>query len=444
MLVDDVRSDPDRVSVPFFAIPALVQGCVERWWQCPTTLPDLGRRYTPSEQSAREARLSQLADGLGAVLDRPPQTLPAQRATQQRFVAEASAMAQFALGFEETEMARMRLPEFAEVMSEFARQARRFDPRLSAADIFQAGRNVLSANLLQLLLGRPIALTPAIFAYSLLYPYSDNVLDDPALSPAAKQEFNQRFRRRLAGQPLVASNKREEAVDRLVALVEGQYDRAKNPQVFASLLSIHSAQTRSLELMQRGAAPYEVDLLGVTFDKGGASVLADAYLAAGDLTAGEVTFAFELGAFLQLVDDLEDVESDLAAGRLSVYALAARHWRLDALTNRSLHFGAGVLAGLDRMTSPAAAGCRNFLQRGLSQSLILSAGRARARYSRGYERELEAHAPFRFGFVDRLARRLTRHMAAALPRLEAASADLVPAIASRDLRASRPVVTSAR
>ncbi len=99
--------------------------------------------------------------------------------------------------------------------------------------------------------------------------------------------------------------------------------------------------------MQAGAAPYEVDLLGVTFDKGGTSVLADAYLVAGDLTAHEELFAFELGAFLQFVDDLEDVAADHAAGRLSVFALAARGWQLDALTNRTFHFGAGVLGGLE-------------------------------------------------------------------------------------------------
>src|SRR5260370_36833923 len=124
--------------------------------------------------------------------------------------------------------------------------------------------------------------------------------------------------------------------------------------------------------MRAGAAPYEVDLLGVTFDKGGTSVLADAYLVAGELTAQQETFAFELGAFLQFVDDLEDVETDLAAGRLSVFALAARGWRLDALTNRAFHFGEGVLAGLQVLGLPAAAEMQAFLQRGLSQALVLT------------------------------------------------------------------------
>ncbi len=243
----------------------------------------------------------------------------------------------------------------------------------------------MSAGLLQLLLGRRLELTPAILAYSLLYPYSDNVLDDPKLSTAAKIAFNQRFRCRLAGQPLAAAGEREAVIDRLVSMVEDQYDRRTYPQVFASLLAIHAAQTRSLELMRAGAAPYEVDLLGVTFDKGGTSVLADAYLVAGELTAQQETFAFELGAFLQFVDDLEDVETDLAAGRLSVFALAARG------------------------------------------ALVLTAGRVRRRYTRAYWRELESHAPFRFAFVDRLSGKLSRKIARSLPRLATANLDRGPA-----------------
>jgi hypothetical protein len=207
------------------------------------------------------------------------------------------------------------------------------------------------------------------------------------------------------------------------------------------LLAIHAAQTRSLELMRAGAAPYEVDLLGVTFDKGGTSVLADAYLVAGELTAQQETFAFELGAFLQFVDDLEDVETELAAGRLSVFALAARGWQLDALTNRAFHFGEGVLAGLQVLGLPAAAEMQAFLQRGLSQALILTAGRVRRRYTRAYWRELESHAPFRFAFVDRLSGKLSRQIARSLPRLATANLDRGPAAFGRGRRTAGAAVS---
>jgi hypothetical protein len=412
--IEEIAEKP-AASIP---VAALVEGCVARWWACPTTPPDLGRRYSPAEQTSHERQLTQMAEALGTELERGAMTPENERTARERYTAEASRLAQQALGFSEGDLALMRMDDFADMLVDFARQARRFDTGLSAADVMQAGRNVMSAGLLQLLLGRPLALTPAIMAYSLLYPYSDNVLDDPALSPADKRAFNRRFQQRLTGQPLAPANDREAAIDRLVALVEGQFERERYPRVYASLLAIHAAQTRSLELLQASAAPYEVDLLGLTFDKGGTSVLADAYLAAGELSAEEEVFAFELGAFLQCVDDLEDVEVDRRAGRLSVYALAAGHWRLDALTNRTVHFGMQVLSGLDQLPGPDAAARRSFLERGLSQAVIQSAGRARRSHSHGYTRELEAHTPFRFAFVEGLTRRLSRTLTRAWPRLD--------------------------
>jgi hypothetical protein len=143
------------------------------------------------------------------------------------------------------------------------------------------------------------------------------------------------------------------------------------------------------------------------------------------------------------VDDLEDVETDLAAGRLSVFALAARGgWQLDALTNHTVNFGASVLAGVKGLGLPAAGETQNFLQRGLSQALIQTAGRLRRRYTRGYWRALESHTPFRFAFVERLSGRLSRQMARGLPRLAAANLDLRPAAPGRDPRAAKAAASS--
>ena len=63
------------------------------------------------------------------------------------------------------------------------------------------------------------------------------------------------------------------------------------------------AQCRSLELLHRTASPYEVDVLGISLEKGGTSVLADGYLVAGSLTRPQAELAFGFGAYLQIVDD---------------------------------------------------------------------------------------------------------------------------------------------
>jgi hypothetical protein len=120
--------------------------------------------------------------------------------------------------------------------------ARRFDPAITSEDIYQAGRNVWTANFLQLLLGMPVHVTPAIFAYSLLYPYCDNYLDDPAIPSATKLDFNERFRSRLAGASIAPRDRHERIISDLVGMIEAQFERAHYPQVFASLLATPCAE----------------------------------------------------------------------------------------------------------------------------------------------------------------------------------------------------------
>ena len=128
-------------------------------------------------------------------------------------------------------------------------------------------------------------------------PYTDNFLDDPAVPPEAKRAFNERLARRLDGEDLAPTGDRERAVYELVAMIERQFARARHPQVYESLSAIHRAQVRSLGLLRRAASPYEVDVLGISFEKGGISVLADGYLVAGSLTPAQVEFSVSQKSF---------------------------------------------------------------------------------------------------------------------------------------------------
>ena len=57
----------------------------------------------------------------------------------------------------------------------------------------------------------------------MLYPYSDNHLDDPSLREADKLLFSERFRQRLGGRRLPASHRHEASVWAMVQLIEEQY-----------------------------------------------------------------------------------------------------------------------------------------------------------------------------------------------------------------------------
>jgi hypothetical protein len=283
------------------------------------------------------------------------------------------------------------------VSEEFVRMARAFDSGLSGEDIYQAGRNAWTANGLQWLLGLPVQITPSIFAYSLLYPYTDNYLDDPSIAIATKLAFNERFRQRLAGDLMAPANAQEQVIFDLVAMIEKQYSRSDDPAVFESLLDIHRAQGRSLNLIRGAAIPGEVDVLGLSFEKGGTSVLADGYLVNGWLNETQRAYTYGHGIFAQLLDDMEDVEQDSQAGRLTVYSQSAGHWSLDALANRTFHFGRNVLTHLDCFNVDESL--RELIRHGADLLLLDTIGRADRYYTTAYLRELEAYSPFRFSFL---------------------------------------------
>ena len=212
-------------------VSSLTTEWVQCWWESKTTTPSLGPTYTIREQLAHEDHLEHFWDLVSAELEHVPQTAAERSGTQQRILSAFATLARAGLGWREDQIEFLLGSGFVAVANEFIRAARRFDPAIPGSDIFQAGRNAWTMNGLQLLLGLPVQLTPAILAYSLLYPYTDNYLDDPSLAEDDKVEFNRRFARRLAGEAVEPQQDLESPVYRLVEMIEGQYSRASvDPQ----------------------------------------------------------------------------------------------------------------------------------------------------------------------------------------------------------------------
>jgi hypothetical protein len=397
----------------------LVQHFVALWWQDHASAPHYGPTYSHDEQLAREAQLLRFQQTVSAEAQHAPRTVAERQATQDRLLSAFRIFARVSLGFEGGNMDTLLERGLPQMGTLFAQTAKRFDPAISGQDIFQAMRNVWTMNCLQLMLGLPIRLTPSIFAYSMLYPYTDNYLDDPAISEVEKIGFNERFGRRLMGEDVAPASPHEEKIDKLVRMIEGQFPRSGYPQVFQSLLAIHRAQIKSVYLMRRGVSPYEVDVLGISLEKGGASVLADGYLVAGSLTAAQAAYMFGWGAFVQLGDDLQDVVQDAEDGLSTVFSQTAERWPLDAVTDRTFHFGQEVLKGLECFEAPTAEPVKQLMRRAVSRLLIEAAGAAGHLYAAGYVHNLELHSAFRFSFLKDRRKQLASQSASISRLVEA-------------------------
>lgn len=384
----------------------LLEESIALWRESPAVLPRLKRPFTADEQEHRERQLGQFLQSIELELRSLPRNRSERQATRERITSAFARFARAGMDLEEPHLELLLGGGFSAIGTELARQARRFDPDVTTADILQASRNAWTACALKVLLGGSMHLTPSIFAYSMLYPYTDNYLDDPSVSREEKLGFSARFGQRLAGDGVSAAHAREATIWRLVGLIEGQYDRALWPQVFASLLAIHRAQNNSISLLRRGLGSQGIDVVKLSFDKGGSSVLTDGYLAAGSLSREQAQFVFGWGVLLQLADDLQDVREDREDGMLTVFSEIAAREPLDELTSRTLQFVERVMHQMEILPGPDCRALKDMIERSSRSLLIRSAGDVPEFYSKDYLARLEVHSPFHFSFLNERRRQL--------------------------------------
>jgi hypothetical protein len=386
-------------------VEAQVAQTIDTWNGSAATSASCGPQYGPAEQSKREKAYDKALQEVEQEARKSPQTKAESLAAQARITASFARFSASALDLK-GDAVQLLTDDFLPVGTKLARWARRFDESLSMADITQASRNAWTACGLQPLLGDRIALTPSILGYSLLYPYTDNYLDQADISTEAKRQFSERFRDRLRGETIPPQNCRENALWELVNLVEGQYPRQHYPQVFDCMLAIHRAQEDSITQLSSRTPFSDGEVLRVSCAKGGSSVLADACLAHGWLTEQESRFGFEWGVLLQLGDDLQDVREDMLRGSVTLFSRAAALGiPLDSLATQLLSFSDQVGTRMDDL--PHGTVMLKELLRMSWRSLIVGAvADSHEFFTPEFLAETERSSPFRFRFLRARRERL--------------------------------------
>ncbi|SFF42440.1 class 1 isoprenoid biosynthesis enzyme [Sunxiuqinia elliptica] len=378
-------------------LDALTDKFVEQWNRTSSEKPNWGAVVDAVEKKQRAAcvdrffkSMKKLEPGLASSVDQPW--------IDALILIQLRDLFQEAFAYQHEEIDLMFSQEMMNSTKAFVRKARAMDSELSMTSIFQACRNVWIMNGLQLILGRKVELTPSIFAYSMLYPYTDNFVDDPEISRQEKQLFSLRFEQRLSGERIAAVNDHERKIFGMVELIEGQYDREKYPGVFNSLLDIHRAQTESMVLLNADLVTSE-EALRVCLAKGGASVLADGYLIAGDLTPKEVDFLYGYGAYLQLLDDIQDVGEDLNDGLMTCFSMAGKEQELDEVLYKTFNFGDAVLDSSKDLWASVNLDFKGLLQKSILLFFVESVATDTKYYSPQLQLEIEEVSPLSLEFV---------------------------------------------
>ena len=384
------------------------QHLCDLWNDCKDEYVPLPLRVTTLEKSRNESQLSELLGWMSNQLDRPQMNMNERKAFSDQMRSRLKQAGRSILNFSDEQMDCLEELGISRSAGAFYHQAKAFDPFMSFEDIFQASRNVWTSNYLQVLLGLRVELTPSIFAYSMLYPVSDNFLDDPRRSAEEKYNFNTRFSAWLKGECATPECWDEEDALDLVKMIEGQYPRERFPQVYEGLLAIHRAQIKSLKMTKPEGEVSDTDVAAMTFEKGGTSVLADGILAAGELSNEEMEIIFNYGAFAQLMDDQEDTLADLQEGSVTLFTQAALKGETDQVMNRVFLFANRVLKGLQKFNTAKAMPLKQMSMKGIDLLLIDGILRTEKCYSKRYLRLMEEHFPFRFEYVKRVRKEIKK------------------------------------
>lgn len=388
---------------------ALRNNLKKLWWDTPSSFPKLEKQYGEKEKKNREKAAELYADKLSEMAKELQQSgngAKVKPGTGDRARELLRETGRNVLDMEDKYLDIILEDGFFMATSEFITKAREFDATIHIDDIMQAMRNVWIMNCIQVLSGLRVTFSHSVFAYSMLYPYTDNFLDAADIDREEKKRTLKRLGMKLAGNASMPINEYDKSVFALVEMIEKQFPRRDYPEIYRSLIEIHQAQQNSLTQQNRQASPYELDILDITFNKGGTSVLADAYLVNGNLSRADANFMYSFGILLQLADDLQDAGTDLSAGHMTIFSQTADKWTLDQLTNKLINF---ILKILDRdsLFNPGKAKDMLEVIRYNCILLVLAAAAKNSRYySREYLKQLESYSPVSFGYIRKLNARL--------------------------------------
>lgn len=408
------------------AVHSFINHFLKAWDESNAGFPVFYRQYSDKEQAMREIRFDGFQEKMKKLQSKKNRHLLKKGDPGQTLFPVFRDFMESVFDFEPEQLEIILSECFKNVSRDFFYQSRLFGPELTPENIYQGLRNVWIMNGLQLLMDLPVEITPAIFAYSMIYPYSDNFLDDPALSEKEKREFSSRFNQRLHGAEVVPENFTEKQLFRLVSMIESQFSRIEFPEVYESLYAIQQGQTRSLELINCNGIREEV-IREICFEKGGASVLADGYLVAGRLAREQEQALFGYGVYLQLLDDIQDAEEDAKANTKTLFSCRRNPSDKEAYINRTVDFGRKALGELRCFSSTKSIPMLRLMDRSIGTMLIESVGLNPEGYSSAWLQQIEKHSPLRFKFIrEKRAKSKSQRFDMFKKFIEQVPADIIP------------------
>ena len=227
---------------------------------------------------------------------------------------------------------------FQEETKQFVRKTRSFDPELSVEDIWQALRNYFIYAVIADLQGQKQECKETAFSYSLLYPYTDNYIDEKRHTRQQKEAYNNMIRDVLTGAEVTPKEDVEEKTCKLLHGLVDAYTGEKKKEIQGLLLWMLEAQNNSIRQQTGEQELTKEEILRISVYKGSLSVLIDYFFTTMELKEEEIRFYMKFGFLLQLADDLQDVKEDQKNGSGTLMVFGKKQGGLEETVNRLFHY----------------------------------------------------------------------------------------------------------
>ncbi|WP_353892773.1 hypothetical protein PRVXH_002146 [Proteinivorax hydrogeniformans] len=323
-----------------------------------------------------------------------------------------------AIGFHKEQLDLIYNEGFYNNLINFEEEAQKFiqdnEPSKGIAlrgDVYQATRTVMISAMMQLMFDKPISITPSLFAINMIYIYTDNYIDDPKTDKKSKMEFSKKISKYLLGERVLPQNEKEEIIFKLIDLFRLEYQQEEYEDLYNSLYYLHKAQEDSFVKQQHEINTSSVDdMLKITMEKGGVFAIADGYLIKGHISYEAEKFCYGLGTFLQFIDDLQDVQSDLQTGNMTVFSKTIVEGdTLDNVTNKAIQFIKETLDS-EIIVSHKQKLVRDFVIHSCTYLIFETIAINSKYYSDEYVEQAEKHMPLSLGFLKNLRSTLEEHL----------------------------------
>ena len=377
--------------------------CSEQWWKSDRNFKLDMKKYTNEEKKNKEKNLDKYIDLIIKKINEFPKEDNEKGNWEKEFNEIIdnyieSEKETFKLGIINKDIK----DDFFKSTKNFIKKAKEFDKNLTYKDIGQAMRNLWIVNILQVAFGEKVQLSKGVFGYSMLYPYTDNYLDNTEINNIEKNKFNNKLEKRLKGEDIKGINSHENFVYKLVSYIEEDFERNNYTEIYKALLSIHKGQIKSLKQQDCLSIPYEEDILGISIEKGGSSVLVDGFLTKGKMNKDEISFCIFYGFLLQLADDLQDIKCDINNKHTTIMSQLAPKYKLDKMANKLINFTIRLLEEENSFKGENTPELKELIKTNCIMLILVSVVLSKEFFSDEYVKVINEYLPFSIKYIENI------------------------------------------